>query len=76
MYCVFCRHGHFISSSSLITHNTILEGTLLANVSPATGAHFSTALSLLCDLLTCENTPYDSRYVWHTDAFVILNKCF
>ena len=60
---VVSRHGHFITSSNLLTQHTILEGSLLANVSSQTGEHFSVILQLLADIHGTLHTPYDCRCV-------------
>ncbi|KAK3583612.1 hypothetical protein CHS0354_039435 [Potamilus streckersoni] len=55
------RHGSFLSSSSLLTQNTALEGSVLANVNPTTSGNFSRIVTVLSQVLMQDTTPFDSR---------------
>eukprot|EP00106_Octopus_bimaculoides_P021655 XP_014789097.1 PREDICTED: serine/threonine-protein kinase SMG1-like isoform X1 [Octopus bimaculoides] len=61
LYSHCTRHSNFISSSSLLTQNTALEGSVLAGVSPATSGHFTAILRLLVDILSLNMVTYDCK---------------
>lgn len=84
LYSHCTRHGHFISSSSLINHNFPQRGNLsssghtspiLASVSvmsPPSSGHLSRILKLLSTLLRQKETSFDSKLLgihWSREVF-------
>ncbi|XP_067130817.1 serine/threonine-protein kinase SMG1 [Centruroides vittatus] len=84
LYSHCTRHGHFISSSSLINHNFPQRGNLsssghtspiLATVSvmsPPSSGHLSRILKLLSALLKQKETSFDSKLLgihWSQEVF-------
>ncbi|KAL4241086.1 Serine/threonine-protein kinase smg1 [Mactra antiquata] len=77
LYSHSTRHGNFISTSSLFTQNTPLEGALLANVNPTTSANFTRLLKLLADLFTHSYSSYVSKLLslkWVSDIISTLKS--
>lgn len=58
------RHGHFVSSSQLIKEAAKTENggsNMLTNVNSSTSGHFASIVSLLANIFTCVETPFDTE---------------
>ena len=62
---LYCRHGQFALSSSLVTRSLGPEGaSSLIGANATNAGHFVSIVSLLTDLLCCDDAlPFDSMSV-------------
>jgi len=61
--------------SNLVMKNSLVNSSLLANLSEANAKNLETIVSLIADLLVCLSTPEDTRSVLFDSCYASCNFC-